>query len=40
MPGLIGGIISAIVASRMDLDETFGDQYSEFVLVEGRSASR
>lgn len=24
MPGLIGGIISAIVASRMDLDKTFG----------------
>lgn len=39
MPGVIGGIISAIVASRMDLDETFGDNYSDYKLVEGRSAS-
>jgi hypothetical protein len=37
MPGVIGGIVSAIVASRMD--ETFGDNYDDYRLVADRSAS-
>ena len=39
IPGVIGGIISAIVASRMDLDATFGDNYDDYKMVETRSAS-
>jgi ammonium transporter Rh len=37
MPGIIGGIVSAIVASRGDTN--FGDNYGNIFLASGRTAS-
>ena len=39
MPGVIGGLVSAIVASRGQINFGSGDNFNNIVLAPGRTAS-